>query len=229
MSAQKRVLGTSTSPRIPQPPLLCRCAAGDLRPRFRRAARGTQAARSRASGAGDCPTARRSASAAQPIEGFRTGAPSRADAVDRQHLQSRTNCASSISRVSKLLGGEPVAYVVELKIDGVAMSLTYENGCSPSAPRAATASRATTSRTISRPSTGCRSQLPEKIRALRSARRSLHESRRSRQAQPRPRRRRAWSRGPIRAIRRPARSSCSIRAKRAKRHLRLFAYALGAC
>jgi len=30
--------------------------------------------------------------------------------------------------VRKLLGGEPVTYVVELKIDGVAMSLTYEHG-----------------------------------------------------------------------------------------------------
>jgi DNA ligase (NAD+) len=32
------------------------------------------------------------------------------------------------ARVRKLLGSEPVTYVVELKIDGVAMSLTYENG-----------------------------------------------------------------------------------------------------
>ena len=48
-------------------------------------------------------------------------------------------------RVRKLLGGEPVTYVVELKIDGVAISLTYENGAaSPSAPPAATASAATT-------------------------------------------------------------------------------------
>jgi DNA ligase (NAD+) len=31
-------------------------------------------------------------------------------------------------RVRKLLGGEAVSYVVELKIDGVAMSLTYANG-----------------------------------------------------------------------------------------------------
>jgi DNA ligase (NAD+) len=31
-------------------------------------------------------------------------------------------------RVRKLLGKEPVRYVVELKIDGVAISLTYENG-----------------------------------------------------------------------------------------------------
>jgi len=30
--------------------------------------------------------------------------------------------------VRKVLGAEPVTYVVELKIDGVAMSLTYENG-----------------------------------------------------------------------------------------------------
>ena len=32
------------------------------------------------------------------------------------------------ARIRKLLGGEPVTYVVELKIDGVAISLTYENG-----------------------------------------------------------------------------------------------------
>jgi DNA ligase (NAD+) len=31
-------------------------------------------------------------------------------------------------RVKRLLSGEPVEYVVELKIDGVAISLTYENG-----------------------------------------------------------------------------------------------------
>jgi DNA ligase (NAD+) len=31
-------------------------------------------------------------------------------------------------RTLKLLGGEPVAWVVELKIDGVAVALTYENG-----------------------------------------------------------------------------------------------------
>ncbi|MBI3822643.1 MAG: NAD-dependent DNA ligase LigA [Planctomycetes bacterium] len=31
-------------------------------------------------------------------------------------------------RIRKLLGGEPVTYVVELKIDGVAMSLTYDDG-----------------------------------------------------------------------------------------------------
>src|SRR6185437_8570009 len=32
-------------------------------------------------------------------------------------------------RVRKLLGpGEPITYVVELKIDGVAISITYENG-----------------------------------------------------------------------------------------------------
>ena len=51
------------------------------------------------------------------------------------------------SRVRKRSGGEPVTYVVELKIDGVAISLTYENGRSPWARRAATASAATTSRT----------------------------------------------------------------------------------
>jgi DNA ligase (NAD+) len=32
------------------------------------------------------------------------------------------------ARIDKLLGGEPVEWVVELKIDGVAVSITYENG-----------------------------------------------------------------------------------------------------
>ncbi len=31
-------------------------------------------------------------------------------------------------RVKKALSGEPVEYVAELKIDGLAVSLTYENG-----------------------------------------------------------------------------------------------------
>src|SRR5581483_12357406 len=32
------------------------------------------------------------------------------------------------ARIRKMLRGEPIRYVVELKIDGVAISLTYENG-----------------------------------------------------------------------------------------------------
>ena len=49
--------------------------------------------------------------------------------------------------------GEPVRYVVELKVDGVAVSLRYEHGQASSWGRpAATASGATTSRPTSRPS-----------------------------------------------------------------------------
>jgi DNA ligase (NAD+) len=63
----------------------------------------------------------------QPIEGFRTVA-------HRERMLSIDNTYNADElrefdrRVRKLLGGEPVRYVVEPKIDGVAMSLTYEDG-----------------------------------------------------------------------------------------------------
>src|SRR6266436_1244961 len=63
----------------------------------------------------------------QPIDGFTT-------VVHRQPMLSIDNTYSSDElrefdkRVRKGLGGEAVTYVVELKIDGVAISLTYENG-----------------------------------------------------------------------------------------------------
>ena len=63
----------------------------------------------------------------QPIEGFRT-------VVHREPMLSIDNTYNPDElrefdrRIRKLLPGERVTYVVELKIDGVAMSLTYENG-----------------------------------------------------------------------------------------------------
>ncbi|MFN4258392.1 MAG: NAD-dependent DNA ligase LigA [Gemmataceae bacterium] len=63
----------------------------------------------------------------QPIAGFRT-------VKHREPMLSIDNTYSSDElrefdrRVRKLLGGEAVTYVVELKIDGVAISLTYEQG-----------------------------------------------------------------------------------------------------
>lgn len=63
----------------------------------------------------------------EPIEGFKT-------VRHRQPMMSIDNTYSADElkefdrRIRKLLGGEAVTYVVELKIDGVAMSLTYENG-----------------------------------------------------------------------------------------------------
>src|SRR5262249_31275655 len=62
-----------------------------------------------------------------PIEGFVT-------VRHRQPMLSIDNTYNADElrefdrRVKKLLGGEPVTYVVELKIDGVAISLTYEDG-----------------------------------------------------------------------------------------------------
>jgi DNA ligase (NAD+) len=63
----------------------------------------------------------------EPIAGFRT-------VRHREPMMSIDNSYSAADlrefdrRVRKPLGGEKVTYVVELKIDGVAMSLTYENG-----------------------------------------------------------------------------------------------------
>src|SRR5206468_4746963 len=63
----------------------------------------------------------------QPIEGFVT-------VTHREPMLSIDNTYSADElrefdrRVRKLLGGESVQYVVELKIDGVAISLTYEKG-----------------------------------------------------------------------------------------------------
>ena len=63
----------------------------------------------------------------QPVEGLDAGRASRADAVDREHVQRRRS-ESLPSAPPKPLDGEPIEWVVELKIDGVAVSLTYENG-----------------------------------------------------------------------------------------------------
>ncbi len=63
----------------------------------------------------------------EPIEGFRT-------VRHREPMLSIDNTYNPLElreferRVKKLLGGEEVEYVVELKIDGVAISLTYEKG-----------------------------------------------------------------------------------------------------
>src|SRR5439155_1353616 len=63
----------------------------------------------------------------QPIEGF-------VSVKHRQPMMSIDNTYNAGElrdfdrRVRKGMGGEPVTYVVELKIDGVAISLTYEQG-----------------------------------------------------------------------------------------------------
>ena len=113
--------------RPPQPPLLRRGQAGNLRPRVRPAARRAASDRSRSTPSWSRPTAPRSASAASRS---RASTPSRiASRCCRSTTPTTpTSCASSTARIRKLLGGEAVTYVVELKIDGVAISLTYENG-----------------------------------------------------------------------------------------------------
>jgi DNA ligase (NAD+) len=63
----------------------------------------------------------------QPIEGFVT-VRHREPMLSIDNTYSADELRDFDRRVRKLLSGEPVQYVVELKIDGVAISLTYENG-----------------------------------------------------------------------------------------------------
>jgi DNA ligase (NAD+) len=63
----------------------------------------------------------------QPIEGFRT-VRHREPMLSIDNTYSADELREFDRRVRKLLGGEAVTYVCELKIDGVAISLTYEQG-----------------------------------------------------------------------------------------------------
>jgi DNA ligase (NAD+) len=62
-----------------------------------------------------------------PIEGFVT-VTHREPMLSIDNTYNADEVREFDGRVRKLLGKEPVHYVVELKIDGVAISLTYENG-----------------------------------------------------------------------------------------------------
>jgi len=63
----------------------------------------------------------------QPIEGFTTVA-HRVAMLSIDNSYNPEEMREFDKRVRKLVGGEHVDYVVELKIDGVAISLTYEKG-----------------------------------------------------------------------------------------------------
>jgi DNA ligase (NAD+) len=63
----------------------------------------------------------------EPIEGFRT-VRHREPMLSIDNTYNPQELREFDRRVKKLLGGEPVLYVVELKIDGVAIALSYENG-----------------------------------------------------------------------------------------------------
>src|SRR5262249_23577976 len=63
----------------------------------------------------------------QPIQGFVT-VRHRRPMLSIDNTYTPDELREFDRRVRKLLAGKPVTYVVELKIDGVAISLTYENG-----------------------------------------------------------------------------------------------------
>src|SRR5262249_40943415 len=61
----------------------------------------------------------------QPIEGFTT-VTHREPMLSIDNTYNPGELREFDKRIRKLLGNQPVTYVVELKIDGVAISLTYE-------------------------------------------------------------------------------------------------------
>src|SRR5437763_17079209 len=63
----------------------------------------------------------------EPIEGFAT-VRHREPMLSIDNTYNANELREFDRRVHKLLPGERVTYVVELKIDGVAIALTYENG-----------------------------------------------------------------------------------------------------
>jgi DNA ligase (NAD+) len=63
----------------------------------------------------------------QPVEGFATVA-HRVPMLSIDNTYNADDLREFDKRVRKPLRGEPIQYIVELKIDGVAISLTYEDG-----------------------------------------------------------------------------------------------------
>ena len=114
--------------RSPQPPLLRRGRARHLRPRVRPPPPGTHRTRSQASRTRHArqpdPARRRGA----PIEGFRK-VTHKVPMLSIENSYDEADLRKFDADVRKALpGGATVEYVVELKIDGVSMSITYENG-----------------------------------------------------------------------------------------------------
>lgn len=63
----------------------------------------------------------------KPIDEFKS-VPHRVPMLSIDNTYNANELREFDRSIRKLLGGEEVVYIVELKIDGVAMSLTYENG-----------------------------------------------------------------------------------------------------
>lgn len=63
----------------------------------------------------------------QPVEGLRS-IEHRVPMLSIENTYSESELRSWAARTEKLLAGEPIEWVVELKVDGVALSLLYEEG-----------------------------------------------------------------------------------------------------
>ena len=135
------------------------------------------------------PTARPSGSAAQPIDEFRT-VTHRVPMLSIDNTYNADDLREFDSRVRKLLGGEPPCYVVELKIDGVAMSLTYEDGLLTVGATRGDGERGddVTHNLRTMPDVPLRLRRRQAAEAVRGPRRGVHDPGRADPHQPRARR-----------------------------------------
>ena len=174
--ARGRDRPTSRADPPSRPEVLRRGRAGDLRPRVRPARRAAQGARSRASRVDHArqphAAGRRSAGRGAPA-----GRASRADALDRQHLQPRR-----VAAIRRASGQAParradrVGRRAEDRRRG-RLAASTKTACSCAASPAATAAWATTSPTTSAPCVDVPLRLsrPRRPAGARGPRRNLHD------------------------------------------------------
>jgi DNA ligase (NAD+) len=190
---------------------------------------------------GDSPSRRVGAEAAEGFARLRHGVPmlSLDNAFDEADFGEF--CAR-IRRFLKLPEDERLDFVAEPKIDGLSVNLTYEDGASPAARRAATGRWARTSRPTSSPCATCRAASPAPAPpASRSAARSSWRRASSSPSAPRRNAPRPSATSAARAASRSAppssspptratrpRAPCASSTRRSPgRALKLFAYAMG--
>ncbi len=163
----------------------------------------------------------------EPIEGFRTVRHSE-PMLSIDNTYKPEELREFDQRIKKLLGGEPVAYAVELKIDGVAIALTYKKGVFTVGAMRGDGEQGDDVTHNLKTIHGLPLALPEKYELL-EARGEVYMNRAD--LAKLNRERVAEGLEPWANPRNSAAGGLKLLdpRKAAKRHLRLFAYALGAC
>ena len=164
----------------------------------------------------------------QPVEGLRQVA-HRVPMLSIENTYSVEELRQYGQRTAKLLLGEPIAWMVELKVDGVAVSLVYEDGL---LVRGVTRGDGRTGDDITHNVRTIR-DIPLRLHGRTvpplagSPRRNLHDQLRLGAAERAAEGRRRGRSSPTPATSRPAASGSSIRESAPQRRLRFFCHSVG--